>query len=137
MGFYEYDLMEAGGIARSYFENSAEAVLTEISDWDFRVVGLPQARFYSSLYAEARLNDASMKLDMSMKESDREEWISEHDRWHKAVIQAREGEYGPLSEEIVNDAVGFVKNSENEEEGSFATALFRISEMLVEGEQKK
>jgi len=129
MGFYEFDINESGGISKDYFNNRAEAILSELTEINPKYIGSSGARFYSILYAEARRQEAKQNIDICSNKSEREKWTDKHDRWHKVILQFESGNLTLLSKELEKDRLQYLRLAKSETE---ARALGHVLKFLSE-----
>lgn len=127
MTFTEHDLKKNSGFSSKYYEGVLKTHMEEISEYDYRLVGTSEAKFYAVVYAKLRLTDILQKQDLVRKSSEKELLINEHDRWQKALLQAQNGKYSKLIDEMDNDAVVLVKQQQDVD---LAYPLFELCNIL-------
>jgi hypothetical protein len=136
MGFFEQEMLESGDISKDFFRVRAESVLTDLFNVDFGFLELPEARFFSLLYAEAKRGNALLKKDLVQGERKREYWTSEHDRWHKAILQNRGGDLSFLIHELRYEADQyFRRRNESAKMADYHTVLTNLA-MILEQEKQ-
>lgn len=133
MGFFEYELGRLGGISKDYFKNHALNALSDLFDVDPKYVGINGARYYSRFYAEARLQEARQQITLYSSKSYKEKWLSELERWHKAILHFNSGNLTFLSQELDKDKEKFLSSpKEDDKTRSLGRVLGMLSAKLEE-----
>ena len=138
MGFFELDLQEDDAISKDYFSARALSILTELSHVDFEFVSKDVASFYSKMFAEAKERNAMIRRDIAPNNRKKEYWISEHERWEKANLQAKGGDITLLAWELKMEAGRcFSLRNHLDEMAIYGMVLSNLSEILEPEESTK
>jgi hypothetical protein len=128
MTHVEFDKLNQDNISKNFYNVIIEDLLDELKDYDYRYVGVTEARFYAVLYATLKIDDTLISLDIAINKKIKNNLLNEHERWHKAYQQAVINDYYPLAAELEKDAESLIRKEPSSGKGN---SLFELGNLIL------